>query len=137
MRRPIRITQSDGEKRFIGYIEHGAFVTYRTESKHLYRGGLDSIASAKKAGTASWGIDSIVCDNLLDMGIDNVIIVSDKAKYVVAMKEFKENEEAYVVHHKPHRAQYFLPLKHFFCDKRTEEDKEHVKVYKAYAKENK
>ena len=119
---PVRITKSDGTKRMIGWIVGEAFVTMRNEREHMYRGGTNTLKQARKDGTSAWGLDAIACDGMLERGVKTIRIVTPWYIYETELINFKEHEDSFVLHHKPHRAQYFLNERVFMKRKRTEED---------------
>lgn len=108
---PVRITQSNGEKRVIGYVRGEVFTSFRTESKHLYRGGNHSLKYGRENGLSAWGLDCAVVEGLLKRGVKKFVIKTRKATYVTDLALMKE--KGFVVHHKPHRPQYFLNERYF------------------------
>lgn len=112
-KRPVLITQSDGARRAIGFVNDNTFYSVRNEAKHLYRGGKATLDEAKKAGTLFWGLDCLACDGMINAGVTNAVIISNKKTYHCSLQEFKQHTESFVLHHKPHRAQYMLNVTAF------------------------
>jgi hypothetical protein len=112
---PVRIVESNGVKKQIGYVEDDGnwFITVRETSRHLYRGGTKSVGQAIDDGTASWGIDAKACDGMIAKDITYIKIITNIGTYTGFLRDFKDNPKAFALHHKPHRAQYFLPLSEF------------------------
>ena len=99
----VRITQTDGEKRVIGLYseDRGIFRAERKKSKHFYR------------KLNAWGIDAKALDGMEEINLEEVQIidVENKEKYTADIETIRKFGE--YLHHKPHRAQVFLPLKYW------------------------
>lgn len=97
----IQITQTNKQKRTIGYLKNKVFFKYVRESKHLYK-ALDA-----------WGIDAEIFTDVLK-GQAKKIIVIDKE----TGKTYKTDMSIFIakgkyLHFKPHRAQVFLSRRYW------------------------
>ncbi len=111
--RAISVRQADNTVRVIGVVDGDCFITERIEEKHMYRCGMPTLDIALANGSASWGIDMAACRGLIEQGVETFIVLTPTKRYSVPMKDFVNSKESFTFHHRPHRAQYFLPLRCF------------------------
>jgi hypothetical protein len=116
--RAVTIRQTDGSIRIIGVVRGVTFTTEREEKKHMYRCGAPTLEIALASGSASWGIDKAACEGLSREGVIYFDVLTDKKRYSCKLNDFLHSEEAFSLHHKPHRAQLFLPLRSFIVETR-------------------
>ena len=109
--RKVRIAYGNGERRVIGRVEGNVFITDRSEKKHMFRGGHKTLQEAKEDGTLAWGIDCIACDGLIEQGVETIRINTKRKVYTTKLAMFRNR--GFVLHMKPHRAQYFLSVEEF------------------------
>lgn len=91
-----------GTVKNIGFLEGEVFTTHRKESKHLYQ-KMDA-----------WGIDVKAYDGMRqNEGMTTVRVVDKETG--ITYSTHVDNFMSYgsILHHKPHRAQVFLPRKYW------------------------
>lgn len=107
----VRIPDGKGGKLVIGYLLRDAFISERTEAKHMFRGGETSIPVAIKRGSAAWGMDTEAIEGLIEKhGVRYVEIRTPMYKYRTAAENFKDELKSYAHQFGEHRVQTFLPL---------------------------
>lgn len=94
----IAIRQENGKIRNIGTFNDGLFICFRKYSKHFHR------------NLNSWGIDAAVFDDLVDKGLEKVVIRDTERgiDYEADVQTIKLHGKE--MNFKPHRTQIFLPL---------------------------
>lgn len=79
--------------RKVGVKIGNTYLSYRKQSKHLYRGGAPTVAEAKKRGSASWGIDAELVKllNVRDVRIFAIHESETKKTYYMSSMRFAMN----------------------------------------------
>lgn len=108
MDREVTVSSHDKVHK-VGIVRDNALICPR-KSDHLFRGGASSNAVAIKQGTAGWGLDSSVCNQMLEEGVEWFIVESGIGQYRCRMEDLKLLG---TLKNFGYGAQYILNLKHF------------------------
>lgn len=114
----VSIVGENGRDREIGRRYNDVFIGRRTESKHLFRGGCDSVAEAINTGVAAWGVEARAIVRLAEDGVRRVKIVSEKAVYECPIGVFLNEATRFKRHFSGFGTQYFVTLQHFNIEER-------------------
>lgn len=125
----MRIKQSNGQVKVIGYVDGDIFIAYRMESKHLYRCGRCSVEEAREQDVAAWGVDAIAVRHMLRRNIRTLKIVSDKATYTAPLVLFEK--KGFSQNFFPHGEQLMLYEKEFTKTVTSSEDRRQWKRWRS------
>lgn len=93
----IIITESDGRRKNIGWIRDGVFKREVKRSKHMYK------------KLSAWGMDAETLNKLKDE-ITEIRFLDREKNILYTTTPQAMLAKGQYLHHKPHRAQVFLPL---------------------------
>jgi hypothetical protein len=122
----IRITDSNGMPRQIGWIHNNAFISFRRETTHMYRNGL-GYSQACKLNERYWAIDAAAAEWMRNNGIEKVVIIGRKGIYKAPLNHFFTHVLSKDVIHPPHRKQVILHFDAFRIEDLDTLDKEELR----------